>query len=238
MPTGFADNQAFIDKSGNLSLGQSGLSDAAGDATYGYAKGDVFIPVPIGACRVAVTPSGTFGAPVGPVRVSGSVGFADVANLPISGTTAPNYFIQVPLPSYLRSVSAVLNNRVAATQHGFLVRGLRFSYAIVGAAMGTAPTVTFFTSTATNGSARATGHAVIAGTVTYENPPLDKTSGTVVTTLPTTAAALAVCKANIGTPTWITTLDQQIFAEISMPMAATGSGTIGDFAWQGALAIY
>lgn len=43
----FNDNQAQLEYTGNLSLGGAGFDDGAGDATYPYAKGDVWFPIPV-----------------------------------------------------------------------------------------------------------------------------------------------------------------------------------------------
>lgn len=45
MATTFNDNNAWIQGTGNLTLGAAGSDDGQGHATYGYAKNDVTLPV-------------------------------------------------------------------------------------------------------------------------------------------------------------------------------------------------
>lgn len=110
----FNDHNAFINSSGNLSLGGGGNDDAAGDSTHGYAKGDVFIPVSPAVLISTTLPALT--------RIG-----AGSYTRALAASTTHNVIIPFDA-AYLRTFVATAGR--TANPHGIKVRSLKLAYRV------------------------------------------------------------------------------------------------------------
>lgn len=112
--SGWVAGQDFTNYLGNLSLGGSGFDDSAGDATHGYAKGDVFIPVGLHDIVSDTDPAIT------------RIGAGSYKKTLVASTTH-NVLINLP-SAYLRTYVAPAGR--TANPHGIKVRALKLAYRV------------------------------------------------------------------------------------------------------------
>lgn len=218
-------NNIDVDKNGNLSLGQGGLSDAQGDATHGYAKKDCWWQFDITNLRGIPTTTLT----MSDVRTAvGEYGRVFTAG----GAITPN--VPIIIPNIYRTLSGLLNPRQTAAPHGWKLTAMYLSYT-VATADATAVAVVFTTEKAqANNTARSARSTTPLGTVVYQNPP-----GTVVATLPVAQqAAPYVNKIVPGTPVFITTERDILTAEIQLSLPNTCVLTITEVSFNFSMAMY
>src|SRR5678815_3979155 len=113
----FNDQQARLNKSGNLSLGFRGLDDGAGHATWGYAKNDVTLPVAAPLLVGDTLPALTY--------ITGDIPVRTLA----ASTT---HKVTVPMPQQLVRTVTTLSNPIggASAPHGVLVKSLALFYRV------------------------------------------------------------------------------------------------------------
>jgi hypothetical protein len=221
----FNDNQAKINSSGNLSLGQYGLDDGAGDSSHPYAKDDLWVQFDVLNLRGIPTTSLT----MSDVRTAvGQYGRVFTSG----GAITPK--VPVYIPNLYRTLNQYLDGRNASQPHGFKLRAMYLSYTIA-TADATSIAVVFTTESAqSNSTARANSSTTPLGTVTYENPP-----GTVVGTLPVGQDAdPLVNKIVPGTPAFITTERDILTAELQLSLPNTCVLTITELSFNFAMALY
>lgn len=213
----FNDNNAMVNKSGNLSLGGEGFDDGKGDTTHPYAKNDCWITVlpillPLAIPTTSLTELNVRTA-VGQYARSYTAGAAITPKL------------VVPISLIYRSFQAATGR--TANPHGFKILDMYLSY-FVGTADATSIAVVFTSEEAqTNNTARSNASTTPLGAVTYENPV-----GTVAATLPVAQQASPyVNKIVVATPAFITTDRRNLTAEIQMSLPNTCVVTITEVAF-------
>lgn len=222
----FNDQNAWLNKSGNLSLGNSGQDDAAGNTSFPYAKDDFWMSVNVNALPAAIpvtnlTETNTR-VSVGIYTRTYTAGAAITPKLPIS--------ISNLLPfhrTFLGSSGATSN------PHGFILKSMIVSY-IVGVAALNAIAAVFTTETAqAEAVARAAASTSPFGAVIVQNPP-----GTVAAAPLTTQATPHVVAFVPTTPAFVNTQRQLLTAELQLDMANTGTFAITEISLLFALAAY
>jgi hypothetical protein len=213
----WANNAAHVTGKGNATFGVE-LDDLAGDATHGYAKGDVWWNVPLWLLT-------SFTQALTVARTSAGIYTSALAAAASTG------IVVVPLVAFQRKFSGA---PVAAAPHGVKILDVAFGYTIATAAE-TSIAVTFNVEADVNATARAlTTNPFGAGAVTYENP-----IGTSVANLPVaTQATPYVCRAIPATPAFINADISQVNAEISFVNPGTSVATLTFVAWHLAVALY
>lgn len=189
----FNDNQGQVNSLGNLSLGQYGYDDEAGDATYGYAKDDCKIILAHPFLNTALPTTNLTEATT---RTSAGIWTRTYT----AGGTVASFVLLYPSQLIYRTLTGALDGAVAAQPHGFKINSVDLNYAIT-VADATAITVTAQTEAfQTNNAARANSSTTPLGTVTYQNPV-----GTTVSVLPIAQQANPYqCRAVFGTPVFVT----------------------------------
>jgi hypothetical protein len=197
------DNLARINGNGALTLGQT-ADDGNGDATYPYAKGDVWVNIPLLTCPTAAATTGTWVVPTMEARAANSTAGRQGMNIKLAGANALNAVL-VPISQALRTAGATSGN----VNKGFLAKQLDIVFNPITTTLNTVLTVTAWTRLLANSVAE--DGVAYGGTITYQNP-----IGTTVTNLPSTANATGnwVCAAVFGTPSWINVYDTDLFAEL------------------------
>ena len=218
-------NDAWVDRYGNLSLGQTGLDDGAGDATHRYAKDDVRIQLDITNLR---------GIPVTNLTMSDTRTAVGQYNRLFTAGAAITPNVPIYIPLLYRTLAGLLNARTSANPHGMKVTAMYLNYYIATAAA-TSIAVVFTSETVqVDNTARTNASTTPLGAITYENPV-----GTVVSTLPVaTQAAPYVCKIVPATPAFLTTNRQGLTAEIQLSLPNTCVVAITDIWLDISLALY
>lgn len=216
--TAFNDANAWINGQGNLSLGNSGRDDASGDPAALYAKGDVFVNIPLN-WLTSVTQALTF------ARTSAGIYTTALAAAASTGV------LIIPLTGLFRKFSQVsggVNN-----PHGFKVLDVVLNYTI-GTAAETSITPSFVTETQTNNTARAATTTPLGATVTVENP-----IGTVVANLPTAVQAAPYVTRFYGSaPVFVNTDNTDLYAEVAFVNPGTSVATITHVGFHASVALY
>lgn len=197
MATAFNDNNAWIEGNGNLTLGNQGKGDGAADPAAAWAKGDVWVNIPlnllVSSCLVQ---AGTWS------RTSAGLFLLTLAAAASTG------IVVVPLNFFFRKFVQTVGN--TANPKGMKVSDLVFGYTIATAGE-TSITVTFQTNQDVNATARAAVTAPF-GAVTYENP-----LGTVVATPPVaTQATPYLVRAVPAAPVFVNGDNTDVYAEIAV----------------------
>ena len=230
---GFNDANAALDGFGNFTLGLGGANDGRGDATHPYAKNDVFINIPLASLLVAPGATGAYVVPTfGGARAANSTAGARGHQLAL-GTAATSYRVLIPISGLFRTFQG---NTGQNAPHGFKLTSLAFYYTAGSVDLTAAPSVIAWTvSLSDNLAPGSVDGAAYGGTVTYENP-----IGTAVGTLPVTQRAnLYGARAVFGTPAFVNTADQQLFAELTLATgASSGTASIYSMIARGSLALY
>lgn len=214
--TGFNDANAWIDGNGSMTLGNAGFDDKAGDTTHKYAKGDVFVNVPLNwlltlpnALTITRTSAGLY-----------------VAAL----TTNTTQVVIVPLTGMLRKFTNIAGG--GQNPKGFKITDLVFNYIVATLAV-TSVAVTFVTNLDVNAVARAAVTAPF-GAVTYENP-----IGTVVANpAVATQATPYVTRAVPAAPVFVTTDNTDVFAEITFVIPNTSVPSLTHVGFHCSVALY
>jgi hypothetical protein len=219
MATAFNDANAWINGQGNLSLGNAGRDDASADPAALYAKGDVWISVPLPfLVNSALTQAATF------ARTS-----AGLYTLALAAAASTGIVV-VPINFFFRkfaSTTGGVNN-----PHGMKLLDFVLAYTVATAAE-TSVNVTFNTVVDANATARAATTTAL-GAVTYENP-----IGTSVANLPVaTQATPYVCRAIPATPIFINTDNTELIAEIACVNPGTSVITFTHIGFHASLALY
>jgi hypothetical protein len=217
MSTSFNDANAWLNGAGNLSLGNAGFDDLAGDLTNPYAKADCWVNVPLSDLFTFVQ-AGTL------ARTSAGIYTFALA----AGATTG--IVVVPLIEIFRRFT---NTRGGPQNpHGIKVTDLVFAYTIATAGE-TSIGVTFATEVQTNATARA-ALTTPFGAVTYENP-----IGTVAATLPVAVQATPyVVRAVPAAPVFISVDNTDAFAEISFVNPGTAVATLTHVSFHASVALY
>ena len=205
----FNDDQAFVNKSGNLSLGSSGLDDGAGDATHKYAKNDVFLGVDPGSIISTTDPALT------------RIGAGSYKKTLVASTTH-NVLIPMLGPEQ-RTFSGVAN--AAANQsapHGVKVLSLALFYRV------NTTDITSLTLTVYTIQLAAAASVPTATTLTGTT-----TGATLTQAANEYAAVLAVT-----TPAFTTTADLMIVGEAVIVIPASSTVDILGASWRIAMAWY
>lgn len=193
MPVGFNNQNAYFNKSGNLSLGNSGKDDAAGHATYGYAKNDVTLTVPANIITSDTLPALTYATGDIPIRA-------------LAASTT--HKVTVPLPQWFNR-SFVGTTGVTANPKGILIKSVALFYRVNTttltsfatfainttplAAAAALPTVTALTTTLAGNTLTAAAN-VYAGVSTVTTPAFINTDDTLVWGLATIVTpAMSTC---------------------------------------------
>lgn len=217
MPTTFDDAQAWINGQGNLSLGNGGFDDLAGDAAALYAKGDVFVNVPLNWIT---------SFPNAPTLARTSAGLYTAAL-----TTNTTQFVVVPITGLFRKFAGA-SRAPALAPHGFKITDLVFNY-VVATLAPTSLAVAFFTQVDVNATARASV-ATPFGAVTYENP-----IGTVVANPAVTVQATPyVTRAVPAAPVFVNADNTEVYAEITVIMPNTSVVTLTHIGFHCSVALY
>lgn len=214
---GNAYNAFHVTGKGNIVTGVE-VDDLAGDASFGYAKGDFWLPVPL---------QNLTSFPNAPTLARTSQGIYTAA---LTTNTTQN--VVVPLTGMgLRTFTGA---PVASAPHGLKVNALLFNYTV--ATLGaTSLAVAFVAEVQTNATARAlVTNPFGSGAVTYQNPPGTTVANPAVATQATPYVTLAVP----GTPAFFNTLYGQVFAEITVVMPNTSVVTLTEVAWLLSVAMY
>lgn len=135
MGTQFNDGSAWLNATGNLTLGNSGVDDAAAHPTYGYAKNDVTLVVPASMLISDTLPALTYAT-------------GDIPNRVLAASTT--HKVTIPLPQ-LFNRSFVASAGVTSNPHGILVKNQALFYRV------NTTTITSFTTMAINYMALAAG---------------------------------------------------------------------------------
>ena len=219
MATTFNDANAWIDGNGSLSLGNAGFDDKAGDSVHKYAKGDVWIDVPLGfLVNYAMVQAGTL------ARTSAGLWTLTLAAAATTGILA------IPLNFFFRKFTNIAGG--AQNPKGFKVTDLVFDYTIATAGE-TSIAVTFQTNVDVNATARA---AVVApfGAVTYENP-----IGTVVANPPVAVQATPyVVRAVPAAPVFVSADNTDAFVEIAVANPGTAVIAFTHIGFHASVALY
>ena len=217
------DRNAFINGSGNLSLG-NGVDDEAGDASYKYAKDDVWVQ--LNPLLLTGIPTTNLTEPN--VRTDvGQYGRLFTAG----GAITPK--IPVYIPGYLYRTYVAGANQVAAP------KGYKVNYMILGYTIATADAtsiaVVFTTEDIqTNSTARSNSSTTPLGAVTYQNP-----IGTVVSVPPVIQDAdPVIVKVVPATPVFITAERDILTAEIQLSLPNTCALKITELSFNLSVALY
>lgn len=220
----FNTGKAYIDGQGNLTMGYE-LNDPNYDTTHKYAKGDVFVNVPLSNVLYAAGDTAAFTSPIAAntiARVTGAAG-TGFSGLNVARNVLGNFLIPLR-PPFFRTLSAAndAQGRSQSVPHGSKLRAVNIAYKVYNTNLTAAPTIALFTQAfPTDGAARPANSAI---THTY-------TVGGVVTTaanLPKTAHAtnVNVVRAVVTTPAFVTTLGTEVFAEFQAQTANTAASDI------------
>jgi hypothetical protein len=218
MATTFTDSNAWITGQGGLSLGNAGKDDGSGDPAAPYAKGDVWVNVPL---NQLIMGAGAIGAPV---RASAGLYSAAIT------AAAATQIVTVPITGLFRKYAGSLGG--PGNPHGFKLTDLVFVYTIATAGE-TSIAVAFFTVVDTNAVARASV-ATPFGAVTYENP-----IGTVVANPPVaTQATPYVVRAVPAAPIFVNADNTDVYAEISFVNPGTAVAALTHVGYHVSMALY
>jgi hypothetical protein len=207
----FNDAAAWINGSGNLTLGVS-QDDASADATHKYAKGDIFIDVPLNACVLTGSGNAFSRASAGVWQIAAS-----------TAATACTVGFDLSWLNFRKYTGSL----ATSAPHGFKWTDI-IVYWIVGSTNASATSVTFTTTTYTDNVTLPAGVTTTYGTIAYENP-----IGTSVTAPPTTQRANGylwraipgTTASPIANALFNTTDNMKVNCEIAFTTGAT-SGTV------------
>lgn len=209
----FSNNKAHLTGAGNFNLGIE-ADDGAGDASFGYSKGDIWWPVPLNTVGL-ITNTGTFART--------SQGIYTLTLNAASGLLVA--YLTGPLRKFAGTPAA-------SAPHGLKVVDLTFAYTIA-TANETSISVAFSTELQTNNGVRSATTSPF-GTVTYANPP-----GTTVANPPTaTQANPYVVQAIPPTPIFVNTDTTMVTAEVNITNPGTSVFVLTMMTWHLSVALY
>lgn len=214
------DNNAFIKGNGNLTLGFGGTDDGAYDTTQTYAKGDVFWQIPLSAVQVAGGATSAFAAPTMAARqtIQGGVGVSQAVSMN-SGNGTGSAFMLIPFNFFQRTTNTGPNN--SNQPHGFKFKQLNVMYTPLGSNLTTAPVLTAWSETPANLTTRTTV-VYDSAQITVQNP-----IGTTVATLPVAVNSAGFLVSYVITnPTFLSTINQTLWAELQFAIAAGSTNTV------------
>ena len=203
------------------------MDDGSADSTHKYAKGDVFVPIPIAKCMYALGATsnwalvGNLNAAVGANtrKALATVGVSQCILLNTNSTgIGASCFVLIPFDFMQRTFTGTPTGQ--SDPHGFKLKSLDFAYSVYGSVLVAAPTATFWTEVMTDLTTRD-GVRLDTGQVTYENP-----IGTIVASLPTAIQTSGyAARVNILTPVFVNAVRTQLFGELNFSVqVATGTG--------------
>lgn len=207
----FNGNAAYVNKSGNLTLGFTGVDDGAGHSTYGYAKNDVTMLVPGFMCVSDTLPAMTY--------LTG-----DIPNRTLAASTT--HKLAIPFPQWLirtTTLPSVNTQGASATPHGILVKSLALFYRV------NTTTITSFTTMAINTAPLAAAAAL---------PTVTELTSTLAGNTLTAAANVYAAVATVTTPAFFSTADTLIWAVATIVTPGSSTVDILGASWRTALAIY
>lgn len=208
----FNDNQANVNSSGNLTLGAAGVDDASGNATYGYAKNDVTLPV---QGWNLISNQAT-------ILVTYLTGDIPTRVLDASKT----HKVAIPLPQeFERTFNLPSSNPAgaAAAPHGVMVKSLALFYRV------NTTTLTSFDTMAINSMPMAASAALT--TVTAMTTTL---AGNTLTAAANVYAAVST----VTTPAFVNTADTLIWAVATIVVPGSSTVDLIGASWRVAYALY
>lgn len=208
----FNDNQANINKDGNLSLGFGGAADGAGNATYLYAKDDTFALVPANLITSDTLPALTYAT-------------GDIPDRVLAASTT--HKVTVPFPQMLLRTTNVVGptaGAAAATAgHGMLIKTLALFYRV------NTTTITSFTTFAINTTPLVAAAAL---------PSVTALTTTLAGNTLTAAANVYAAVATVTTPAWIVVADTLVWGLATIVVPGSSTVDILGASWRIALALY
>lgn len=204
------DQHAWINHLGNLSLGSSGLDDAAAHATYGYAKNDVTLPV---------SGLSTFS------DQSSSLAYVtgDIVSRVLAASLT--HKVMIPFPQHLiRSYAGVSNaQQISAAPHGMLIKSLALAYRV------NTTTITSFNTMAINTAPLAAAAGL---------PSVTALTSSIAGNTLTAAANTYLAVSTVTTPAFVTVSDTLIWGLATIVIPGSSTVDILGASWRVALAIY
>lgn len=206
--TPFNDQAAWINSSGNLTLGL-GINDGAGDSSHGYAKGDVFCPVSAVELVSDTQPALT------------RIGAGSYKRTLVAGTT---HNVAIPFPSQiLRTYAASPNSSGANTSpHGMKVRSLALAYRTNTNDL-TSITLKVYT---------------LSLAAAASVPAASEQASTVTGDVLTQAANQRLAIATVTTPTFVNTVDNLFIGEAVIVIPAMSTCDLLGAVWRVSFALY
>lgn len=211
----FNDQGAWVNKSGNLSLGGAGLDDGGADATHAYAKGDVFIAISPVSIVSDTQPALT------------RIGAGSWKRTLVASTT---HVVLIPFDSaYLRTFAGPVVASgggiaigAAANPHGVKVRSVGLAYRTNGVDL-TSITMT---------------HKIVDLTAQASVPTTTDVAGAVAGNVVTQAANQRLMTFTPTTPAFVNTLDNLLVAEATIVTPMGSTCDILGAIWRVSVALY
>lgn len=209
--TPFNDNAAWINKSGNLTLGMP-VDDSAGHATYGWAKNDVTLLVPATSIVSDTLPALTYATGDIPIRAL-AASTTHKVTIPL-----PHWFIRTTtVPSGLNSAG------VSSTPKGILVKSLALFYRV------NTNNLTSFSTMAINTTPLAAGTGL---------PTVTELASTLAGNTVTQAANVYAAVSSVTTVAFFNTADTLIWGLATIVTPGSCTCDILGASWRVAYAMY